>query len=777
MNTHGRRTAGSTRAVSGPGALGLVAPGLVALILCALGPVTAAAAAPVGTRLLASGPSGTHARIEVLGAGAGRVVIGRVDPSPGAGGVYLDLESAPDTGGPLVSLGGADANLGSVSVAGSTLLYSVGDEFQYSWVDLATGATGKGPDVDGGLNPTWQTAVPGGGAWISGNGTAATLLTTTTAAPEALPTALATLPGFRGSGEETAAAADTNGIAAVAGTTVDYYSFATHTARTLDTRGVLGPGFSCTAITATAIGCVDAGQVVRVPTDGSPPTILSAPGAGAVAVGPRLTAWVRQAGPSAPGILFTDVAGHVTHTATTAPDVSGVAAVGDDVEYSNVGDSDAGVYRAAAAGALRTLVVAAPTVPFRTDQIALTAGRVAWIDNSVDGYPVESRAVASRGRAAPALGPTVDVSGSSAATPDQAALPFSGLGASGTRTLYLDAGHRVGNRLVGGVVLYDPTAFAVYSPYFLLARAAAGPVALSGSHALWATPAGRLVLSRLVDDSRTGGISTDLTRFVGTQLPGVNGALTGALYGRYLVYARGGYARRLDLVTHRSVVIGRDAPGQNAGGIATAGDWVAWQSKSSPRSPIRYRNARTLGRTRTVTGRTLVSVSQAGFASMTAAGRQVFRVWGSSREVALPTTFEQSPVRVDGGLMAWIGPDGYPRVAPLPASAARPQALGAPFTTAVVSRGATWRLNQVTSQVLTSCTVVVKDGAGRIVKKLGCPARGAAQGEASVAWRVPGRLPTGRYTWQVVARDPSGTVLAATGSPGTPVAGRFAVTR
>lgn len=752
-------------AVAGPVAGAAAVPGTAAARVA----VTDAATTPdpAGTRLLASGPSGFPDRIDVVGADAQWVVFAEEDQTgPGTG--YVDgYDAVPVGGGRPIPIGGANGSLGGESLAGTTFVYY--DEFgQPYWIDVATHRSGAGPDITAGLTTSWQTAVPGGGAWVQTADTSPasavdTLVMTTTAAPDAAPTVLATLPGL-GAGAH-AAVADTYGIAVVAGSTVDYYSFATRTVRTLDTAGASPVGFTCTSASATVIGCFDTTELLGVSTEGFAPDPLAAAGAARVQFGPTVIAWTDRRG----GRLHLVDGGYGERRFTSYDAVvSGLAGFGDTAYFSRIGGGVGGIYRAS--GQLTVSRVApAPTLPRRTFRIALTAGRVAWIDDSTVAYPVRSRRLLGSG-AGLRLGPLVVTAPATAGEPPgnpPIDVSFSGLDASGSRSVFVGSSPPGPlSRSVGEVLLASAGGRRILN-------FGDGDVALSGAHVLYGTPTGHLVLF-----DATTGTSRDLTGAVGPDLLGGTGDLGTALYGRYVAYARSGYGWRLDLATGRSVRAGRSTSRAGVGAVMTAGDWVISRSGATAAARLVYRNVRTRGPVRSVGGnRTLESVSQAGFVSSTPSGRQLFRTWGSTVDRPLPPAL--GSVQVGGGLMAWIGLDGYPRLAPFPPSAARPQALGAPVATKRVAAGRSWRLDQPTSQVLTACAVVLRNPAGRVVATLRCNRVFAGQGEAVARWtarRGGHDVPAGRYRWQLVARGAAGPVLSATGTPGTAVHGIVVVT-
>lgn len=728
------------------------------------------AAVPAGTRVLASGPSGFPGRVDVVGSDVSRILFANEDQTGNPLDQISSYETVPVGGGRPTTIGGGGFS-GDASVAGSTFVYFPSDQGLPYWTDLDSGRSGYGrmpvDPLPGSL--TWQTAVPGGGAWIDPDRNPVALLTTTTAKPDATPTELATLPGMPAGA--IAATADTDGIAVVSGATVDYYSFATKSVRRLNTGTASAGGLTCSSATATAIGCFTRTEVLRIPTDGSAPTVIGATGVDRVVVGPTATAWTIRS----TGHLFTDVAGVITQSPFAA---FGVARAGNGFAFGRNGAGVAGVYRAAKAGSTFRLLARPRPLPRTTFQIALTAGRVAWLDDSSATYPVRSRRLSLRGSGPGAVvnvGPTVVTNPGSIAEPPPFPIdsPASEVAVSGTRTILVARGRAARLGVSGSVILVDSHGRHV------LATSATGFVGLSGGRAIWRNTAGHILLRDLVT-----GQTRDLTPVVGSNsLPGLGGDLTAALYGRYLAYTTRNTVWRLDLPTGRIVRLGR--VDSRLGEVGTAGDWVAWQSHSGPKSPIYYRNARTMGPIRSVGGgRQLQSVSQAGFvAQIASSGREVFRPWGDTTERPLPPAAPGpfgagQGIAVDGGVVAWIGRDSYPKVAPLRAAAARPQALGAPFAATGVIAGRSWTLDQPMSQPLITCVVVIRNRASTIVARLGCAGASAQQGEAVATWntRIHGaNAPAGRYSWQLVARNASGSVLCATGTPGTPVQGTFVV--
>jgi hypothetical protein len=632
----------------------LVAAGATASVLPSAAALTVA---PPGTRVLASGPSGFPDRIDVVGADAQWVVFANEDQS--GLGPYVDgYDTVPVGGGRPVPIGGTNGVLGGETLAGSTFVYL--DEFgQPYWIDLTTHHSGKAR-FDASDLATWQTAVPGGGAWVetadtTPGTTVDTLVTTTTAAPNATPTVLATLPNL-GSGAY-AAVADTHGIAVVAGSTVDYYSFATRTVRTLDTGGASSAGFTCTSASTTMIGCFDTTEVVPVPIDGSAPLVFDVMGVDQVAVTPTATAFiVRSSGLLGGGSGFFG-ARRFFESGFAA---SGVVAVGDDFFYSRIGTRVGGVYALPSDFGTPRRLARAPGLPRVTFRIALTAGRVSWIDDSTTNYPVRSRRLEG---AAHSVGPTMVTASASSGVPPGGGIGIdgatSGLSISGTRSLFT-VGEPTTGASVGRVVLVGSHGRQV------LAAAGNGDVGLSGERALWGTPSGHLMMRELA-----AGRTVDLTSDVGPDLVTGTRDLGSALFGPYLAYAHGGFAWRLDLASGRRVRAGRTNSNAGVGNVMTAGDWVISRYGGGASAQLKYRNVRRLGPVRSVGGdRTLESVSPAGFVSMTPSGEQLFRAWGSTTDIALPAA--EGPVHAVGGELAWIGLDGYPRSAPFPAAAARP---------------------------------------------------------------------------------------------------------
>lgn len=753
-----------TRSRTGHSVVTMLVTGGVAVALGAgLSPATAApratagtsavpgapAAAPAGSRALARGPSAVQPKVAVLGSDGSRVLWATEGLSPDDGGrptLYVGaFYRVAATGGPVTTLKTLDDGLAAGgSSAGSTYLYtgSMGDPM---YLDFASGA--NGPDGPGPVG----VAFPGGAVDI---GTGGVL---TVQRFNGTQTTLGAVPDIAPAGAQLIA--DTHGVLARHGTVIDYFSLASHTSTRLDTTGITSAAFRCSSVTAGAVGCTDGSTVYRIPTNGSAPTKTTSAHVGRVVVTPTTTAWVS----TADGRLSTRIGATTTRTSYA---VTSAFAVGDDIAFSREGATAGGVYRTASAGGRATLLARAPVLGLHAQAVAVTAGRVSWIDDSTTAHPVRSRRLLGQG-AGYRVGPAVRVNpGSLVLFPDlDGYVRTTDLALSDTRSAFVARPVTTRAGTTGTLLLATGAGVRV------VATGADGDVAVSGSRLLWATGSGQVLLRNLAT-----GATRNLTTAYGVsdarlRDPQSAGFAGGVLYGRYLAYAKGGSAWRLDLASGDSTPLGHTDATPGVGGVLTAGDFLAWPAAGG----VEVRNARTKGPVTRIAHQSLVSISQAGLITAGPAGT-VFRTWSGSVH---PVPSTGGATRADAGFLAFISASGLPEIAPFEPSAARPQALGAPLAAASVRAGAGWTLDQPTSQPLASCTVVIRTPAGKPVATLPCLGASAGQGEAVGHWtaRVGGRnAPAGRYTWQLVGRNSSGSVLSSTGSSSM-VSGAFEVTR
>src|SRR5262249_39613068 len=120
----------------------------------------------------------------------------------------------------------------------------------------------------------------------------------------------------------------------------------------------------------------------------------------------------------------------------------------------------------------------------------------------------------------------------------------------------------------------------------------------------------------------------------------------------------------------------------------------------------------------------------------------------------------------DGSIVAWIGTDGRPRVAPTPHGADQPRALGGAVTTGTVPTSGLGKLELPPSAQLTACSVKINAGA-TLVRTLSCDPSRAQGGTVYVAWdgkNASGVLqPAGTYAFTVVASNADGALLTPAG--------------
>lgn len=119
---------------------------------------------------------------------------------------------------------------------------------------------------------------------------------------------------------------------------------------------------------------------------------------------------------------------------------------------------------------------------------------------------------------------------------------------------------------------------------------------------------------------------------------------------------------------------------------------------------------------------------------------------------------------------------GLPKVAPLPRAAEPPLYLGNGITPPALTAGS-WDVDLPTSMPLTSCSFSISSGV-TLVRSVPCDPTLAAQGEAVAAWNGANAagfaMPSGTYSWKLVAGNADGVVRDVDGTT-TPITGTMTV--
>jgi hypothetical protein len=198
------------------------------------------------------------------------------------------------------------------------------------------------------------------------------------------------------------------------------------------------------------------------------------------------------------------------------------------------------------------------------------------------------------------------------------------------------------------------------------------------------------------------------------------------------------------------------------GTVQLAGDTVAWEITSSGGSSstteVMTRNLAMMASAAPVPGLTQLAGLSTGYAigSVCPAG-------GSCRTAAVSladgsaTTFDAPPsgtghsVAVDGNTLAFVSASGIASVFALPAYADQPRLLGSPAARPTASGTQAWTARIVTSRVLTTCQIEIRDAAHTLVRAVSCLDPHAA---TTVTWdgkNTAGVLVAdGAYTWRIV---------------------------
>jgi hypothetical protein len=384
-----------------------------------------------------------------------------------------------------------------------------------------------------------------------------------------------------------------------------------------------------------------------------------------------------------------------------------------------------------------TKLMAAQPEPYEASTLMLTAGRAAWTPNTAADPAMTDLWTASIA----VSGGVITASSAPVVTGVKAG---SRITISGRR---FAVGESDGLRVYGG----DGT-------FTYRTTSAAGPQ-ISGSRILFS---GKSTLLSLATGAPTDLTSLDMT----------DGGTGAALWGNYLTFrGNDGTLRRKDLTasSNPAQLATRLVAGAR---VYSSGDWVGWCNGLS----CSARNARTLTAALSVpltTGESVERLTSDGVLvrkpMLSGDTHRLLRypsagAWTSAQ---LPGVTGSS-VSVDDSVVAWIGVDGRPRVAPAPQVVGLPRSLGNPIAKSSFASGGTWTFELPTSAPLTACAVRIKSGA-TVIRTLRCIPSLMTMGSAKVVWdgkNDAGAIqPAGTYTWVVNAANADGSLLAADGTP------------
>lgn len=129
--------------------------------------------------------------------------------------------------------------------------------------------------------------------------------------------------------------------------------------------------------------------------------------------------------------------------------------------------------------------------------------------------------------------------------------------------------------------------------------------------------------------------------------------------------------------------------------------------------------------------------------------------------------------------LAWAArnPNTYrplnPELTPVPSAGLPPRHEGNPFLPASLDLTATspqWVGEWVFTEPLTTCSLVIRNGSGTVVRTISCDAAYTTLGEAVVTWdgkdSSGALVPGGSYTWQLTGGDGDGPLVDVDGTSG-----------
>lgn len=405
--------------------------------------------------------------------------------------------------------------------------------------------------------------------------------------------------------------------------------------------------------------------------------------------------------------------------------------------------------------------------------VALSPGRVTWVNRTPKGSPLVKRGATLDG-AQVVLGPGTTLGRTEPKSNgflDDDFRGFSALGASGSRTGWATETHAY--YYENGVIVARVTNGGRLSTGASVTRTLSAPshvLAVSGTRVLYQNlkfPSSKKYFRLL--DLRTG-VSTDLTATFGGAAKVLKAV---ALFGNSLYFARndGSIWRKTLGATSSSVKV------VDGGSFSTVtlfawGDFIAWDRYSGGHvcgyrnlgisdEPLSYPNCP-------------VALTDAG-AILRNPGTGAYTLQHYAGDtVALPVPTDAKQVAIDGGRLAWVQANGTGRIAPLPnAPDAAPRYLGNALAPTKYQRGgSSWRLDLVTTSALKTCSVAIRNAHGSTIRTLPCSSGLLSAGEIQARW--DGRngsgvtVPASTYYWVVTAADAdSDALLRASGEPGT----------
>jgi hypothetical protein len=725
----------------------------VVVLAASLG-ATAAADPPAGAVPLATGTSSLPWTIGIVGTTATHAVYTR-DTS--GGGDFNPLEpppaSLPLAGGPAEEL---SLPPGRLEVAGDVAISMDQFEGTYTWQNLTTGATGEAS----GPSRTDATFGPHGASWVEQSGEDSTIHLYTENLQTGAIQDWGTLPEL-----------DSPWLAQVLDSPEQMVVVSDDAERIV--RSLPGGGFttipfadaekltSCPAITSDAIGCYGPGRVERIPLDGGSPIVFKSD-AFDVAVSTSTTAWT-SINNNEVSLLTAPAGGGVVTASRLHPTImyetDTLTSAGPNLLVVG-GETvpEAGLY-STPDGDNPALIAKAGATPLQTVALSVTPGRVAWIDNDTEAWPVRTRRVDNDGGSLRMGSTRVPVH----ATPYLARLI-----ASGPDTVYTTDGS-LNERGAPQTVIH----LTGRGGDLVVGTASElGTLQASGNRLLWTDhPADskKIVLHDLVSGvSRVvTGLGTDPRSYAVS------------LWGDYLAFVKvDGSVWRRNLTT--AVTMQLASAGSSVGDVRTWGDWVAWVTGyDEDGEPVwTWRNA-TTGPAQQVPYPLIALTSEGAIVKN---GPELSWEHGPVGVLAYGATEAQplaDDVRYDGvgvaaSTAAWI--DGTSRTAfalALPQTPNRPRSLGNPDAPRLPDGSGNWYAAIPASAPLTTCEVQIKSGA-EVVQTVPCDPAAMRQGVAQVAWvdqsGEAGSLPPGPYVWTLLAGNADGSVLAADGST-APVTG------
>jgi hypothetical protein len=407
------------------------------------------------------------------------------------------------------------------------------------------------------------------------------------------------------------------------------------------------------------------------------------------------------------------------------------------------------------------VVLSAPPSKVTAGEFSLTSGRIVWTtDQPTKPNP---SALTARQASVGAHGGAVSVSKRHLFARDVA---WEIIAASGETTLYLKRSSH--NGLPASTV-------RVVSPERVTSLPHTGPasVSVSGNRVFYRSVQANGVAGRFMLLNSATGQSHPIRALNRLRSKHVAPELS-PMVGSYVAYSeKHGIVRRVNVVTGKTVTVGRAADQTFVTNTSVFGPYVAWTTEDSNENQQTYIRNLSAG-TPTVAlpaGDSLVGLTNDGIVLNEGRSNNRYSLRGYKKGAAVQQVLSapqaQARAQFSDGVVGWIDAANVVRAAALPDGPITLVSLGAPYAPTHIARSGhhhqhRWRPDARFSAALATCHFTLRRHGASHAKHLSCSPSAMRFGDARTTVN-PKHLAHGHYTWSVQAQGTSGTTATQHG--------------